>query len=163
MIPQIPFKTVTPIKTANTILIQELRPVLSNNVTEAGVSALFPNTGKNNKSTIRVSNVQQIKEIYLSMHALFSSSAAIMISSEQIRSSIVTEKYLEISFRESRFGYPLPDSHLEIAVLETNRASASCSCVSPLFFRSSCSFSLNSIYRLPRVLFCSFPVSKKNR
>ena len=35
--------------------------------------------------------------------------------------------------------------HFEIAVLETNRASASSSCVSDLDFLNSCSFSLNSI------------------
>ena len=35
-----------------------------------------------------------------------------------------TEKYLDISFNESILGYPLPDSHFEIAVLETNNASA---------------------------------------
>ena len=35
-----------------------------------------------------------------------------------------TEKYLDISYNESILGYPLPDSHFEIAVLETNNASA---------------------------------------
>ena len=35
-----------------------------------------------------------------------------------------TEKYLDISFNEFMLGYPLPDSHFEIAVLETNNAEA---------------------------------------
>ena len=56
---------------------------------------------------------------------LFSFSAMEISFSPDTSSSIVTEKKPEISFKESILGYPLPDSHLEIAVLETNRASAS--------------------------------------
>ena len=41
--------------------------------------------------------------------------------------SDVTEKYFDISFSESMLGYPLPDSHLEMAVLDTNNASANSS------------------------------------
>ena len=48
-----------------------------------------------------------------------------------------TEKYLDISFNESILGYPLPDSHFEIAVLETNNASANSSCVKPRIFLNS--------------------------
>ena len=52
-------------------------------------------------------------------------------------SSMDTEKYLDISFNESMLGYPLPDSHFEIAVLETNNASANSSCVKPRLFLNS--------------------------
>ncbi len=41
MNPLIPFRTVTPIKAANTILSQVLRPVILYNVTEVGASAPF--------------------------------------------------------------------------------------------------------------------------
>ena len=44
-----------------------------------------------------------------------------------IEVSIVTPKNFEIAFKESIFGYPLPDSHLEIAVLDTYNASANSS------------------------------------
>ena len=40
------------------------------------------------------------------------------------KSSIETEKYFDISFSESIFGYPLPDSHFDMAVLDTYSASA---------------------------------------
>ena len=43
----------------------------------------------------------------------------------------------EISFKESMLGYPRPDSHFEIAVLDTNKASANSSWVSPLLFLNS--------------------------
>ena len=95
----------------------------------------------------------QMKEMVLLAKACFSSSAADIISSGQISSSIVTEKNRDISFKESMFGYPLPDSHFETAVLETYSASASSSCVSPLLFRNSCSFSLNSIRILHSVIY----------
>ena len=67
-------------------------------------------------------------------------------------SSIVTEKNDEISFSESILGYPLPDSYFEIAVLETNRASANSSCVKPLLLLNSFSFSLNSMAEPPFIL-----------
>ena len=38
-----------------------------------------------------------------------------------------TEKNFEISFSEEIFGYPLPDSHLDIAVRDTYKYSASSS------------------------------------
>ena len=58
------------------------------------------------------------------------------------------EKKDDISFKESILGYPLPDSHFEIAVLETNKAAASSSYVKPLLFLNSFSFSFNSIQTL---------------
>ena len=50
---------------------------------------------------------------------LVSSSAMVRSSSPDNNSSIVTPKNLEIAFRESMLGYPLPDSHLETAVRDT--------------------------------------------
>ena len=143
--PQIPFKTVNPIREKNKGLIHLLKPVIAYNVTEVGLSLPFPNTGRSSSNARNISSILQISDMYLSTHSFFSSSAAEIISSEQIRSSIDTEKYLDISFNESRLGYPRPDSHFDIAVLETNRASASSSCVNDFAFLSSCHFSLNSI------------------
>lgn len=147
-----------PMHTVYTVLIQGLIPESSYKVTEDEESAPFPKTGRNSSRTSKKSSALQINDRYLSIHSFFSTSAAEMISSEQIRSSIVTEKYLEISFRESRFGYPRPDSHFEIAVLETKRASASSSCVRDLLFLNSCSFSLNSIFTPGVQLFTLFPL-----
>jgi hypothetical protein len=86
-----------------------------------------------------------MSETYLLTNSFLSFSATVIISSEQIKSSIVTEKNQDISFNESMLGYPLPDSHFEMAIHETNTDSASSSCVIDLLFRNSCSFSLNSI------------------
>ena len=71
------------------------------------------------------------------MFVLFSFSAIDIIFSPDSKSSIDTEKNFDISLSESMLGYPLPDSHFEIAVLDTYRLSASSSCVSLLFFLSS--------------------------
>ena len=54
---------------------------------------------------------------------------------EGILKMVEEDRYcMDISFNESMLGYPLPDSHFEIAVLETNNASASSSCVKPRLF-----------------------------
>ena len=58
-----------------------------------------------------------------------SSSAMDSSASPESSSSIETAKYFDMAFRESIFGYPLPDSHFEIAVRETYSACASSSCV----------------------------------
>ena len=55
-------------------------------------------------SLSRISSVPQVNVKSLSTLAFFSSSAAEMISSGQINSSIETEKYREICFNESRLG-----------------------------------------------------------
>ena len=55
---------------------------------------------------------------------LFSFSAIVINFSPDNKSSIDTEKNLEISFSESMLGYPLPDSHFETAVLETYNSSS---------------------------------------
>ena len=68
---------------------------------------------------------------------LFSFSAIESNFSPDNNSSIDTEKNFDISFNESIFGYPLPDSHFETAVLDTYKASANSSCVSPFFFPNS--------------------------
>lgn len=75
-----------------------------------------------------------------------------VFSSPDNNSSIDTEKNFEIAFNDSILGTPLPDSHLEIAVRDTNNASASSSCVSPFSFLNSCNFSLNSIINIPFAL-----------
>jgi hypothetical protein len=56
-------------------------------------------------------------------------------------SSSVSEKNLAMDFSDSMLGYPLSDSHFEIAVLETNRFSASSSCVRWASVRSFFNFS----------------------
>ena len=66
-------------------------------------------------------------------------------SLEEMRLSTVTEKNSAIARKESILGYPLPDSHLDIAVLETKSFCANSSWVNPLSFLSCCNFSLNSI------------------
>ena len=58
---------------------------------------------------------------------LFSFSAIDTKASADRSSSIEMEKKPAIAFNESILGYPLPDSHFEIAVLETYSASASSS------------------------------------
>ena len=68
---------------------------------------------------MNISSRLQMKAANLRKEFSLSSFAAIMISSEHISSSIVIEKNFDISFSESMFGYPLPDSHLETAVLDT--------------------------------------------
>ena len=60
-----------------------------------------------------------------------------------------------IAFNESILGYPLPDSHFEIAVFETYSSSASSSCVRFLLFLSSCNFSWNSKWS-PLIMYASF-------
>ena len=62
------------------------------------------------------------------------------ISSNEIENSSA------MRFNESILGYPLPDSHLEIAVRETKINCASSSCVSPFCFRRVCNFSLKFIF-----------------
>lgn len=73
--------------------------------------------------------------------ALLSRSAIVTNVSADSSSSMDTEKNCDIAFRESMLGYPLFDSHFEIAVLDTYNASASSSCVRFLLFLSSCNFS----------------------
>lgn len=90
------------------------------------------------------------KILKIRLHNLFASSflsfsANIISSSPDNSSSIVIEKNFEINFNESILGYPLPDSHLEIAARETYSFSASYSCVSPCLLLNCCNFSLNSI------------------
>ena len=104
MTQQIPFNTVNVITAANTVLIQGLIPVSVNSDTEVGLSVPFPKTGRNNSKASRISSVPQVNVKILSTLAFFSSSAAEMISSGQINSSIETEKYREICFNESRLG-----------------------------------------------------------
>ena len=143
--PQSPFRIVMLIITINTIFTHCLIPVNPNKATVSEESGPFPNAGMNNRIARRMSSALHISETYLLTNSYLSFSATVIISSEQIRSSIVMEKNRDISFSESMLGYPLPDSHFEMAVLETNRDSASSSCVIDLLFRNSCSFSLNVI------------------
>ena len=140
--PQIPFKIVMPVITINTVFTHEVIPLSPNRDTVSEEPDPFPNAGISSSITGRISITLQMSEMYLSANSLFSFSATEIISSEQIRSSMVTEKKRAISFSESMLGYPLPDSHLDTAVLETKIACASSSCVSPLPFLNSCSFSL---------------------
>ena len=49
---------------------------------------------------------------------LFSSSAIVSTVSLESNSSKDTEKNFDIAFKDSMPGYPLPDSHFEIAVRE---------------------------------------------
>ena len=51
--------------------------------------------------------------------AIWFSSARDNISSLDNRSSSDIEKNFAITFKDSMLGYPFPDSHFEIAVLET--------------------------------------------
>ena len=83
------------------------------------------------------------------MFDLFSFSASERSFSPDSKSSIDTEKNFDISFNESMLGYPLPDSHFEIAVRDTYKASANSSCVRPLLFLKFWSFSLNYITQSP--------------
>ena len=143
--PQIPFRIAMLMITIKTIFTHGLIPVKPNRDTVSEEPVPFPKAGMNRSMARRISKALHMSETYLLTNSFLSFSATVIISSEQISSSIVTEKKREISFNESMLGYPLPDSHLEMAVLETNNASASSSCVSDLFFHNSCSFSLNSI------------------
>ena len=111
-------------------------------------STLWPKNGrKRNIATLQSSSPKTKLRKCISF-CVFSSSAIVSIASQESNSSKDTEKYFDIAFKESIFGYPLPDYHFEIAVRETYSISESSSCVSPFYFLSSCNFSLNSIIRL---------------
>ena len=99
---------------------------------------------KKNKTMLQSSKPKNKLRICFSF-CLLSSSAITINSSLDKSSSIVTPKYFDIALSESILGYPLPDSHFEIAVLDTQSTSASSSCVSPFCFLNSCNFSFNSI------------------
>ena len=49
------------------------------------------------------------------------------VKDESVLSNEETEKNFDMFFNDSILGYPFPLSHFEIAVLETNNCSASCS------------------------------------
>ena len=117
--PHIPFSTVIITRTKNRFLIHPLIPVSINKDTDDPDSGPFPKTGIKIKTAMNTSSRLQINSAYLRKVFFLSSFAAIIISSAHINSSIVTEKNFEISFRESILGYPLPDSHFEIAALDT--------------------------------------------
>lgn len=115
---QMPAVTVMQITAVYTIFIHMPVSVSPNRGTEEA-SAPFPNTGIKSSSTVKTSSKPQIREVYFPTVSLLSFSAAAIISCGQISSSMVTEKKRDISFKESILGKPLPDSHLDIAVLET--------------------------------------------
>ena len=137
--PQAPFNTVRLTTTANTILIQSCVPLISNKDADCSPSPL-PKTGINRSNAVNTSSAWHKNAVYLLINSCFSFAAAVMISLGEINSSTVIEKKAASSLRESIFGYPLPDSHLDTAVLETKIACASSSCVSPVPFLNSCSF-----------------------
>lgn len=115
-------------------------------------SPFCPKKGRNRNIIKLQSSKPNTKSLVCFSFCLLSSSAILSISSPDNNSSIDTEKNFEIAFNDSILGTPLPDSHLEIAVRDTNNASASSSCVSPFSFLNSCNFSLNSIINIPFAL-----------
>ena len=120
--PQIPFKIVMPMITTNTVFSHGAIPLSPSRDTVSEEDGPFPNAGMNSSMAGRMSSALHMSEMYLLTNSFLSFSATVIISSEQIRSSIVTEKKRDISLSESMLGYPLPDSHFEMAVLETYRA-----------------------------------------
>ena len=99
--PLIPFRIAMLIITINNVFTHGLIPVSPNRDTAPEESVPFPNAGINTSIASRASSTQQMRETYLLTNSRLSFSATVIISSGQIRSSIVTEKNRDISFNES--------------------------------------------------------------
>ena len=108
-------------------------------------SVFYAKIGRKRNIIVLISNRPKTRLQKQFCFLRLSSSAMVSRSSPDKRLSIDTLNSFDSCFRESMLGYPLPDSHLEIAVRDTNSAAASSSCVRDLLFLSCCSFSLNSI------------------
>ena len=98
---------------------------------------LYPNTVDGYIYSVNLITYTEINSFYRLIHWML---FILLIAAGFIKILMIkckTEKKIDISFNESIFGYPLPDSHFEMAVLDTYKASDNSSCVSPLFFLSS--------------------------
>lgn len=84
------------------------------------ISPLFvAKKGRKSNNAMQISSKPNIKLQVCSLFCFWLFSAIVNISLDERSSSTVTEKKRAINFSESMLGYPLPDSHFEIAALET--------------------------------------------